>query len=33
MYLYCTVIVILYCPLKEVFLYKNFQLGPKKRLL
>ena len=29
MYLYCIVIVILYCPLKEVFLYKKFQLGPE----
>ena len=30
MYLYCIVIVILCCPLKEVFLYRNFQLGPRK---
>ena len=29
-YLCCIVIVILYCPLKEVFLYRNFQLGPSK---
>ena len=27
---YCVVIVILYCPLKEVFLYRNFQLKPGK---
>ena len=30
MYLYCTVIVVLYCPLEEVFLCRKLQLGPKK---
>ena len=30
MHLYCVVIVILCCPLKEVSLYGNFQLGPGK---
>ena len=30
MYLYCIVIIILYCPPKDVFLYSNFQLGPRK---
>ena len=30
MCLYCIVIVIFYCPLREVFLYTNFQLGPRK---
>ena len=30
MYLYCIVIVILYCTVKEAFLYRNFQLGPRK---
>ena len=28
--LYCIVIVILYCPLKEVLLKRNFQLGQGK---
>ena len=27
---YCIVIVILYCPPKEVFLCRNFLLGPRK---
>ena len=30
MYLYYIVIVILYCPPKEDFLYGNFRLGPRK---
>ena len=30
MYLYCIVIAILYCPLKEDFQYGNFQIGPGK---
>ena len=30
MHLYCIIIVILYCSLKEAFLCKNIQLGPRK---
>ena len=30
MYLYCIIIIILYCPLKEVSLHGNSQLGPRK---
>ena len=30
MYLYCIVIVILYCPLKEAFLYRNLNWDLEK---
>ena len=30
MYLYCIVIVIFYCPPKEVFSDRSFQLGPRE---
>ena len=32
MYFYYIVFVILYCPIKDVFLHRNFQLGPRKNV-
>ena len=33
MYLHCVIIVILYCPLIKVVLYRDFQLGLGKSVL